>query len=77
MKLMIVEDELLCRENLMSIEWDSIGVTLADSACSATEAIEKIKDNPPDITASMDSRKPRSHFHPSQWIKDLRSEESD
>ncbi len=49
MKLMIVEDELLCRENLMSIEWDSIGVTLAGSACSATEAIEKIKDNPPDI----------------------------
>ena len=49
MKLMIVEDETLCRESLVSIPWDTVGVRLIDSACSATDAIEKIRRTPPDI----------------------------
>ena len=49
MKLMIVEDEALCRESLIGIPWESIGVQLIHSACSAEEAIEKIRCTPPDI----------------------------
>ncbi len=49
MKLMIVEDELLCRENLLSVPWDTVGITSVSSAESATDAIEKIKDFSPDI----------------------------
>lgn len=49
MKLMIVEDELLCRENLLSVPWDTVGITSVDSAESATDAIEKIKESSPDI----------------------------
>lgn len=49
MKLMIVEDELLCRENLLSVPWDTIGITSVSSAESATDAIEKMKELPPDI----------------------------
>ncbi|MBP3360788.1 MAG: helix-turn-helix domain-containing protein [Clostridia bacterium] len=49
MKLMIVEDETLCRENLVTIPWDSVGVKLVASAGGVSEAIQKAKAYLPDI----------------------------
>lgn len=49
MKLMIVEDERLCLENLKNISWNKIGIELVASASSGNEAIEIIKQNTPDI----------------------------
>lgn len=52
MKLMIVEDEALCRENLASMPWETMGITLIGAADGAAAAIEKIRHTPPDIIIS-------------------------
>lgn len=49
MKLMIVEDETLCLENLIQLSWRSIDIEVTETARSGSEAIAKIKQNPPDI----------------------------
>lgn len=43
MKLVIAEDELLCRENLVSIDLETIGVELAGIAKYGAEALELSK----------------------------------
>lgn len=49
MKIMIVEDEKLCLENLVRIPWDSIDMEVIGTAQNGNEAIQKIKQTPPDI----------------------------
>lgn len=52
MKLLIAEDEFLCRENLKNIDWESIGVSLCGVAENGQEAMELAKGLKPDIIIS-------------------------
>lgn len=52
MKLLIAEDEFLCRENLKSIDWASIGITVEGVAENGDEAMELVKQIKPDIIIS-------------------------
>lgn len=49
MKLYIVEDEKLCRETIINIPWQNIGVFVAGSAENAEDALEAIRAIRPDI----------------------------
>ena len=46
---MIVEDEKLCLESLIQIPWETIDIKVIGTAGNGSEAIEKIKQTPPDI----------------------------
>lgn len=52
MKLIVVEDEALCRETLVNLPWDSIGIEVAGEAESANAALTLVKDIRPDIVIS-------------------------
>lgn len=52
MKLLIAEDEFLCRENLKNIDWESIGVSICGVAENGQEAMELAKELKPDIIIS-------------------------
>lgn len=52
MKLIVVEDEALCRETLVNLPWESIGIELVGEAASANEALSLVKEVRPDIVIS-------------------------
>lgn len=52
MKILIAEDEYLCRENLKRIDWNSIGAELAGVAEDGDAAYELAKQIRPDIIIS-------------------------
>jgi len=52
LKLYIVEDEKICRDSLINLPWDQIGVKVIGSAANATMAFDDIKQNRPDIVIS-------------------------
>ena len=52
MKLIVVEDETLCRETLVNLPWDSIGIEVAGEEESANAALALVKDIRPDIVIS-------------------------
>ena len=52
MKLLIAEDEFLCRENLKNIDWESIGVSICGVAENGQQAMELAKELKPDIIIS-------------------------
>lgn len=47
MKLLIAEDEFLCRENLKNIDWESIGVSLCGVAENGQRRWNSLKDSNP------------------------------
>lgn len=52
-KLLIVDDERTIRNGLAKhIDWGKLGIGMVESAGSAQEALEKCKENPPDIILS-------------------------
>ena len=52
MKILIAEDEILCRENLKSIDWSGINAELAGVAENGEDAYELAKKLHPDIIIS-------------------------
>ncbi|MDD6214162.1 MAG: response regulator [Firmicutes bacterium] len=52
MKIFVAEDEELCREDIVSMEWESVGMEVVGSACDGKEALEKIQILKPDIVIS-------------------------
>lgn len=52
MKLLIVEDEQLCRESLEAMPWNTIGISLAGACDSGYSAMMLIKQQKPDIILS-------------------------
>ena len=52
MKLLIAEDEFLCRENLKNIDWQAIGAEICAVAENGEEALSLARDTRPDIIIS-------------------------